>query len=123
LISISPRSLDDCNKYFTIRDANYVDWVAELTKYRTGNINQDLNVNLQLEGVIKNLPMTFNFEYKLPVIDMTEPTSDDTVIHSIYGDTITKIKDLNSDIIYTLDGNGNPINVHNHPYIPKCDIN
>ena len=123
LVSISPRSLDDCNKYITIRDANYVDWIKELTKYRSGNINQDLNVNLQLEGAIKNFPMTFNFEYKLPVIDMTEPKSDDTVIHSIYGDTITKIKDLKSDIIYTLDGNGNPINVNNYPYIPKCDIN
>ena len=123
LVSISPRSLDNCNKYITIRDANYVDWIKELTKYRSGNINQDLNVNLQLEGAIKNFPMTFNFEYKLPVIDMTEPKSDDTVIHSIYGDTITKIKDLKSDIIYTLDSNGNPINVNNYPYIPKCDIN
>lgn len=122
LVSVSPRSVDNCNKYFTIRDFNYVEWLQELNKYRTGAQNNDSNVNILLEGVIKNFPTQFNFSYEIPTINITQLEDPISKINTVYGTELTsKITDLESSKLYTLDKNGNPISLESYPYIPNCE--
>lgn len=122
LVSVSPRSVDNCNKYFTIRDFNYIEWLQELNKYRTGVQNNDSNVNILLEGVIKNFPTSFNFSYEIPTINITQLEDSVSKINTVYGTELTsKITDLDSSKLYTLDKNGNPISIESYPYIPNCE--
>lgn len=122
LVTISPRSLDNYNKYITIRDVNYVEWLQELNKYRKNS--NDNNVNLILNGIIKNFPMSFKFDYKIPTINIDNSHTNYTAINTIYGDTIySTVSDIDEDKLYVLDGNSEPVPVEDYPYIPKCKNN
>lgn len=123
LISVSPRSVDDCNKYLTIRDFNYVEWLDELNKYRKDKTNKDSNTNIKVLGTLKNFPLVFNFKYKLPNIDTSIKGNPKDVIHTIYGTDYETPISTTTEKLYTLDGNGDPIVASAHPKIPKCDYN
>lgn len=121
LVSINPRNVDDCNQYLTIRDFNYVEWLKQLNKYRKDKNNKDSNVNIRVLGTMKNFPLVFNFNYKLPIIDVSLPDAEKNAVHTIYGTNSNTVVSVDTTTLYTLDSNGDPIVATAYPYVPKCE--
>lgn len=120
LISISPRSIDNCNKYFTIRDFKYTSWLNQLKSYRKDGNHNDFNVNLELKGILKNFPTVFNFQYKIPTINTSFTVDKPIVVNTIFGTKYTTNVSIEDGKLYVLDGNGDPVIAESYPFVPKC---
>lgn len=127
LLQIYPRiDVENHNGLLNLGGINYQTYLDQISLFNDETDPKNTDVNVKVVGVLKNFPINFTIDYKLPNnIIKVEEEQRTAAVERITGDIVeASIEEESVDKdIYVLNHEGKLVKFQEYPYVAKADLN